>query len=166
MKNYVLFIAGLVLGALTGWFGALFQNGSRNWDLKSSSVVCDTIVMRDTVRVNEPKLVQISHLSPQRKRLPLAVDKDCGDSVEVELEMERKVYADSSYSAWVSGYSVNLDSIEIYPIRTMVNRVETIAVDPACDKRRWGVALAAGVGLTPRGVQPFIGFAVSYDLRF
>ena len=32
--------------------------------------------------------------------------------------------------------------------------------------KHWTIGLQAGIGLTPKGVQPYIGVGVSYNFRF
>lgn len=85
----------------------------------------------------------------------------CGDSVEVEIPIEQKTYGDSTYRAWVSGYRARLDSI-------MILRRTDVVREPLPDAdsrtRRWSVGIGAGCGLTPRGVQPYVGVSVHYSL--
>ena len=82
------------------------------------------------------------------------------DTVYVEIPITSKVYEDSLYKAWVSGYRARLDSIEVYPVRT----IETVYV-PQVKRTRWGIGLQAGFGTDLRGGwMPYVGVGVSYDL--
>lgn len=86
---------------------------------------------------------------------------DCIDSVKVEIPITQKRYADSTYTAWVSGYNPTLDSIRIYPRHEVITITNTIRQKP----KRWGVGLNVGYGITPKnGLQPYIGVGVSYNL--
>ena len=76
------------------------------------------------------------------------------DSIEVANPITHKVYCDSTFTAYVSGFRPSLDSIFLYP-RT---QVVTVREKP----RRWSLGVGAGYGLTPRGFQPFVGVSVSY----
>ena len=78
------------------------------------------------------------------------------DSIEVAIPITQKVYGDSTFTAYVSGFQPSLDSIFLYP-RT---QVVTVREKP----RRWSLGVGAGYGLTPRGFQPFVGVSVSYTL--
>ena len=75
------------------------------------------------------------------------------DTVMVRLPIESKHYEGKDYEAWISGYEPSLDSISIY------NR--TIMPKP----KRWSIGLQGGVGITPKGVQPYIGVGVSFRLK-
>lgn len=78
-----------------------------------------------------------------------------GDSVRIPIE--QKHYADSSYEAWVSGYEPSLDSIKIrFREPTIVKKIPP---------KRWAVGIQGGVGLTPKGIQPYIGIGFSYRIK-
>ena len=79
-----------------------------------------------------------------------------GDSVTISLPITQKVYRDSSYTAYVSGFDARLDSITIY------NKVVTITRQKK--PPRFNVGIQAGYGFTPAGFQPYIGVGVSYNL--
>ena len=57
-------------------------------------------------------------------------------------------------------YSPQLDSIEVYP-RTLIVRQ---TAPPAAKPRRWSMGVQAGYGLTPKGLQPYVGVGVSIRL--
>lgn len=80
------------------------------------------------------------------------------DSAEVELPITQKTYSDSTYTAWVSGFRPSLDSIHVHPRREVVTVTNTVRGKP----KRWGVGVHAGYGLTPHGLQPYIGVGVNY----
>lgn len=75
------------------------------------------------------------------------------DTIRVRLPIESKHYEGESYEAWVSGYEPSLDSINVYN--------HTIVPKP----KRWSIGLQGGVGITPKGIQPYIGVGVSYRLK-
>ena len=107
----------------------------------------------DTVVVRQPEVMVIRKLVPDTVYLAVAAaDSVAADSVRVIVPQEQKEYQGDGYRAWVSGYRPALDSIEI---ERMVLR-ETA--------RRWSVGLQAGVGVTPRGVQPYIGVGVTIKI--
>ena len=85
----------------------------------------------------------------------------CTDSVSVKIPITQKQYADSTYTAWVSGYKPSLDSIYVYPRHDVATITNTIRLKP----KRWGVGLNVGYGITPKnGMQPYIGIGVNYNL--
>lgn len=85
------------------------------------------------------------------------------DSLNVELPIEQKRYEDSTYTAFVSGYRPQLDSIFVYPRREVI----TISTERTAYKyksKRFGFGVQAGYGITPKGAQPYIGIGVNLNL--
>ena len=80
-----------------------------------------------------------------------------GDTVQAVIPIIGKHYGDSTYDAWISGYSPRLDSIRVYS-RT-VRETEYIKV-----KSRWGIGLQAGYGMGRSGTVPYIGVGVTYNI--
>ena len=89
------------------------------------------------------------------------VAENIPDSADVVIPITQKVYDDSTYTAYVSGYNPQLDSL----IFRMPREVITIK---ECQKpKRWGVGLQVGYGMTVNGTpqfSPYIGIGVSYNL--
>ena len=75
------------------------------------------------------------------------------DTIQVRLPIESKHYTSESYDAWVSGYEPCLDSIKVYH-----REIKTT-------QSRWSIGVQGGVGMTPRGVQPYVGIGVAYKLK-
>lgn len=84
----------------------------------------------------------------------LSIELD-GDSLTVTLPITQKVYSDSTYTAYVSGFDAKLDSINVYSKLVTVTKREP---PPAIT---FGVQ--AGYGITPKGMQPYIGLGVQYN---
>ena len=81
------------------------------------------------------------------------------------LPIEQKVYKDSNYTAWVSGYRPRLDSI--YVRERFVERTLTNTITPYRKKKRWGVGLQVGYGYNGAAFAPYLGVGVSYNfIRF
>ena len=80
------------------------------------------------------------------------------DSVAVVVPIERKVYADSTYRAVITGAWVSLDTITVY------SRATTVARTIRATAPRWGIGLTAGYGLTPHGLQPYLGIGITYTI--
>lgn len=76
----------------------------------------------------------------------------------VVIPITQKVYRDSTYTAYVSGYCPALDSLRI----TMRERIvtNTIATKP----KKWGAGITAGYAFTPKGFQPYVGLGIHYNL--
>lgn len=83
---------------------------------------------------------------------------DFPDSVDVEIPITQKVYEDSAYRAYVSGYRASLDSLLLFPQCEVV----TITAKP----KRWTIGLQMGYGITLKETPqftPYIGIGVSYN---
>ena len=130
-----------------------------------SEKVCDTtkVTVIDSVKKSFPVPVDSFVVRYITKLSPIARDsattKQLGnDSVEVQIPISQKVYEDTLYRAYVSGYEPNLDSITIKQRTTYITR--TIR-----DKEsRFRIGFQAGYGLTPKGMQPYVGVGLSYRL--
>lgn len=151
----VVAVAGLTIGYRMGKSGAI-------------GVDTDTIFVRDTIMVRVPVVSEVRDVGLQTYRIKLLgrinSDQDTiivtkTDSIEVALPIEQKVYKDTMYTAWVSGYDARLDSIKVYKNTRIVNTIVR-------EDKRWSVGVQAGIGLTPKGIQPYIGVGVQYNFRF
>lgn len=88
---------------------------------------------------------------------------DFPDSIEVPRT--QKVYSDSSYTAYVSGYEPRLDSIFVREKIVEHSIVETRTV--ATKKfRRWNVGLVGGYGygFKSKEFEPFVGVGITLSL--
>ncbi len=96
--------------------------------------------------------------------LPAAPFQDTeppNDSVAVQIPITQKVYEDSTYKAYVSGYRPQLDSLFIYP------KHEEITITKKPKPKRWGIGVHVGYGMTIQGkpeFHPYIGIGISYNL--
>jgi len=125
--------------------------------------------VRDTLR--ETYIDTITYYKPVPKdsiviryvteRLPTSVNSQpCSDSVSVQIPITQKVYEDSTYRAYVSGYKPNLDSLFVYPKR------EIITIRETTKPKRWSIGIQAGYGITLRQnpqFVPYIGVGVTYS---
>ena len=85
-----------------------------------------------------------------------------GDSV-VSLPIMQRIYSDSTYTAYVSGYCPSLDSIKIRT-KTITNTISVTATK--YKNRRFGVGLVGGYGygLGSGKFEPFVGVGVTINL--
>lgn len=143
----------------------LLATFKRQEEERRATVIRDTVrvTIVDTVRIVYPVVRDSLVVRYVTERLPVKRDSvqiGCTDSVDVEIPITQKRYADSTYTAWVSGYRPSLDSIHIYPRHEVVTITNMIRQKP----KRWNVGLNVGYGLTPKGLQPYVGVGVSYNL--
>ena len=161
MKNLI-YILGLIFGA---FLVSLFWRRCAD----STEVVSDTIFK--VVKVDRPIVRESTIVKYKVVQLPIANDTICvssrkcicvsdtiKDSVFVQIPIEQKVYSDSNYTAWVSGYNPKLDSISITH-----TEVSHKLVNNSKGSKRLFIGIQVGYGITPRGMQPYLGLGVSYN---
>lgn len=159
MKNLI-YILGVIIGA---FLLSLFWRRCAY----DSEVVTDTIFK--VIKVDRPIVRESTIVKYEVVRLPIvAKDTICvsdtiKDSVFVEVPIEQKVYSDSNYTAWVSGYRPRLDSISI--THTEVSFHNKLVNNKNGSKRLY-LGIQVGYGITPRGMQPYLGLGVSYKFGF
>lgn len=131
-------------------------------------IVADTIkeTIYDTIPYYKPVLKDSLVINYITEKLPTVVksdsdstgvEKEITDSVEVEIPITQKIYEDSLYKAFVSGYRQSLDSLIIYSPKEVVTITN---IKP----KRWGVGIQVGYGFTPKGAHPYIGVGISYNI--
>ena len=113
----------------------------------------DTLVVykTDTLVVKKPKLVQTITHDTITAYLP-SLDS-------LKLVYADKVYSDSSYKAYVSGYNANLDSIEVYQ-KTKYETINNV-IRETIYKEKWSWYLDLGVNVINGGYYPNIGTTLS-----
>ena len=91
----------------------------------------------------------------------IKVGTDCTlfDDIEVEIPITQKVYEDSTYKAYVSGYKPSLDSL----IMRMPNTTTTIVKTD--ERSRWSLSVSVGYGLT-LNKQPTFAPVASVNLSY
>ena len=158
MKKAVWAIALILAGIASAWLLSRCSDEFKGWG--HGRVECDTVTVTDTIFVEKP-IVRDSIIVKTVTRFLRVADTTCvvfrdtiRDSVLVEIPIEQKVYGDSNYTAWVSGYLPKLDSIQVY-------RRETVIRTRA---KRWSIGVQAGYGITTRGFAPYAGVGVTYRI--
>lgn len=158
LKNLFLCLASCMLFTL-----GVYIHDQRVRQLQGE-IQTDTLLIRDTLRIAQP--VVRDSLVVRYVRVPVVRDSVQTDSVWVHdtlfvsLPLTQKRYTDSLYTAWVSGYHPSLDSIYIH--RPTIY-IKTTEASPKREKR-WYFGLQGGVGMTPKGVQPYVGVGVGYRI--
>ena len=150
LSNIVAFMCGL-------WLCLLITRCTNK--AATEPTLRDTIV--DTIKVVKPiakdsvitryKVVNVERVKDTT--IVNEVSEVVFDTIRIRLPIESKHYTAESYDAWLSGYEPQLDSIKVYQ-----REVKT-------KQSRWSIGLQGGVGMTPRGVQPYIGIGIGYRLK-
>ena len=151
MKNILPFII-LGLACLGMFILGLFAG--RQKDVRGKTVFRTdtlTVVRVDTVRIREPFPVREAVVRYDTVWLP-------GDTVFVRVPVNSYLFGGDGYRIEAEGYKVKLNSIEIYP-RTVTKYITNETVSTITRKRRFGIGISAGYGLSGRGLSPYVGMA-------
>lgn len=150
MKNIIILCVGFVAG-----MACCNLSEHRPAVLPGRTTVLTRV---DTVRVTRPEIVVVRAAGEFTERFEVADSAGRTDSADVRVPCSQAVYAGDGYRAYVSGYRPKLDSIILH--RPTVERIQTVAVR----QRRLGIALQAGYGFTPKGLQPYVGVGISWRI--
>ena len=169
MKRYKISFL-LVLAALVLSWGYFIGKG---FDCSTGEVRSDTVTFVDTIPFIHPVpkdsfvVKYITRYFPLKEvpdsikapDVQIAENKRYGDSAEVVIPITSKKYEDSLYTAYVSGYNANLDSIFVKKQTTVITNTQT-----RIKLRRFGVGINVGIGYgtTSKHVEPYIGIGATY----
>ena len=146
--------AVLCIGFLAGWFSRVPDR------VEDFIEKVDTLVVRDTIMRDRPVFVDRYLVRTDTVKLAVHDTTLRVDSVLVDVPIERRVYEeDSLYRAVVSGYRPSLDSLLVYRTTTEITKFVPVPV-----KKRWGVGIQAGYGFSQKGISPYVGVGISYNL--
>ena len=127
-----------------------------------TDTITDTIPKLVTERIVRTEFVPIVSLEAEIDTLAQEINAEAvtlvGDSVAIPIT--QREYQTNEYHAWVSGWRASLDSIQVYQ-RTIQ---ETITITKQERRKRWGIGLQVGYGITPQGFKPYFGVGISYNL--
>lgn len=181
MSRFRLLLFHLLLLLAAYGFCRLIVGARRRAESAVHPVRRDTLILRDTLRVSRPVPVREEVVRYVTVTLPSAPARPNSSSLAnigkdsiaaptadhfpdtaqtVVLPITQQVYRDTTYTAWVSGYRPQLDSIEVYPRTLIVRQTAPSAARP----RRWSFGIQAGYGYTPKGMQPYIGIGININL--
>lgn len=169
MKKSIIVVFLLVLFVLAGYYSGYRSGKHDAISTFTPDTVCNTYV--DTIPYYYPVPKDSMVIRYEVVRLP-AVENDSltfgtndslvFDSASVVIPVESKVYQDSCYTAWVSGYNPRLDSLKVYPKNIYTKVTENRLI---YKPNRWGLSLTAGYGYVPgAGMKPYVGVGISFTL--
>ena len=138
-------------------------NERRNAHPNEIKVKVDTLFVYDTIFVEKPVIKKVEIIDTLRLPVPITDTLMLHDTVLVHLPIEQRQYGDPRYTAWVSGYRPQLDSIQIYQRSEYITK----EVNAITKSKRWGIGLQAGYGVALHNNQvfpaPYIGVGVSWN---
>lgn len=110
--THIALLAGLLLVFIAVPFMAGWQMGERRAFARFQPHTDTLYIPRDTF-IDRPVFVEKWRVKKDTVRLASVDTLIAHDSIIVEVPIEQKVYRDSLYTAWVSGFRPALDSIRL-----------------------------------------------------
>ena len=162
LKIITLVFAVLLLFNIVNAIG-YFVNEHRNSHFSEMKVKVDTLFVYDTIFVEKPVIKKVEIIDTLLLPMPYTDTLMLHDTVFFHLPIEQRQYSDPRYTAWVSGYRPQLDSIQIYQTTEYITKEIKMVTKP----KRWGIGLQAGYGVTLHNNQvfpaPYIGVGLNWN---
>lgn len=153
----VLVLMGIVVAILIGFL--VGRRCGRNAPGEHVSPRVDTLLIRDTFKVTEPKKETIKVVDSVL--VPVTDTIRVTDTLYVILERQQVTWEDSLARVYASGIDPHVDSVIHFTGKMVITReIPVIEVK----KTRWGLGVQAGVGAGKDGLTPYLGVGVSYNL--
>lgn len=127
------------------------------------TILTDTLFIYDTVKT--PVVRDSTIIRYVTRRFAVTrVDtlKQCDtviavDTAEVSLPIMQKVYKDTNYTAWVSGYEPRLDSITI--ANKIITKTNTVSKNK---NKRFSLGVQTGFNVINK--KPYFGVGITYNI--
>lgn len=149
MKNLIIIILLLL--------GLCIIFNSRCSNTTQVITTTDTVVIRDTIIVIEPKPTKIEIKEIIRDTVVTTLK----DTVEVMLPLETVTYADSNYFLKISGYKPKLDTFKLFPTVTTITKEKLRKTQEKGFKIK--PSIGYGFGLGTRKLDVWVGVSLVYN---
>lgn len=153
MKNTLISLLLLCVGICAGM---MLEKSHSKPQILTHTIVRDTTII-DTFFVDKP----VPYKVVVRDTLFLSNDDGNNDSGQVFVH-EIKQYKDSILTAQVSGINAHLDWYQVNRPTVTKTVTNTVYIPP----KKWSIGLQGGVGITPKGLQPYLGVGIGYKIEF
>ena len=156
-EKYILMGMGIVVAILIGFL--VGRRCPRNDQGETPTPKVDTLLIRDTFKVTEPKKETIKVVDSVL--IPVTDTIRVTDTLYVILERQQVTWEDSLARVYASGIDPHVDSVIHFTQDLIINKeIPVIQVK----NTRWGLGVQAGVGAGKDGLTPYLGVGVSYNL--
>lgn len=159
MDSKKLKIVGVLVAAVILSLGWVFFFIERNKPVETITKIERRV---DTIKIEKP--VPVFHTIKSFALLEYPVDSliyVAGDTVQVQVPIEEKIYQDSTYKCQVSGYKPSLDWIDIYAPTTTITTTNVVHYRPLVS---FGVGATAGWSPITKNWDVIIGVNVTIPL--
>lgn len=174
-KLISIFVLMIALGLSLFWNYKQYRDYKEQPTIVKEKVVVQYVEKKDTMPTAKEETSVGTIKIPVKKPKPAVMEnqtdsvlladdvQDVQDSVEIELT--QKVYSDSTYTAYVSGYKPSLDSIFVRQRIVTSTRIEERVVKEKVF-RRWNIGIIAGYGygFQSKTFEPFVGVGATVNL--
>lgn len=171
MKNVIAFISGFVTWFIVSfaivclarciWDSCTHKSQITEQQSCVMDTIYDTLLYRVPVAHDSVVVRYINKFVIVKDKVSDSSSANVGDTASVEIPITQKRYQDSTYTAWVSGYEANLDSINVYQKTCTKTIFQPTYIKEK--QKRWGLGAHVGAGITTNKIQPYIGIGVSYN---
>ena len=145
MDRYIKYFTAFVFSLLVGFFISTIKLKPKTDEALKTKVKVK--VRTDTIRIKDTIDVYI-------------------DSSRAIIPIRQNIYRDSNYTAFVSGYNAQLDSIYIYAPTTIITReIERTITQTRLKRFNVGFVGGVGYGFTTKKIEPFVGVGIIYTLK-
>lgn len=156
-EKYILIGVGIVVAILIGFL--VGRRCPRNDQGETPTPKVDTLFIRDTLKVTEPKF--ITRRVVDSIPYPVTDTIRMRDTLYVLLERQQVTWEDSLSRVYASGIDPVVDSVIHFTQDLIITKeIPVIQVK----KTRWGIGVQAGIGAGKDGLTPYVGVGVSYNL--
>lgn len=164
IKKILEVVFSLLLGALFATFAFFVGFTCGEQKAMKGDTVSVSMFRYDTIKIYKPVPRDSVVVKYVTERLPKVVKTQTDtitltDTVEVAVPITQRIYEDTLYTAYVSGYKAHLDSMRIRSKVTTLMRTVYVKKNT-----HWGVGVQVGYGVGHGGATPYIGLGVSYNI--
>lgn len=156
-EKYILMGMGIVVAILIGFL--VGRRCPRNDQGEPLTPKVDTLFIRDTFKVTEPKYItkRVVDSIPY----PVTDTIRMRDTLYVILERQQVTWEDSLSRVYASGVNPHVDSVIHFTQDLIITKeIPVIQVK----KTRWGLGVQAGIGAGKDGLTPYAGLGVSWNI--
>lgn len=148
---------GIVVAILIGFL--VGRRCPRNAPGETPTPKVDTLFIRDTFKVTEPKYITRRVVDSIPYPVTDTIRKR--DTLYVLLERQQVTWEDSLARVYASGVNPQVDSVIHFTQDLIITKeIPVIQVK----KTRWGIGIQAGATADKDGVLPYVGVGISYNI--
>ena len=165
MKRAFGILVALLVGsiAVNVWLMVKKPRVETKIETKTDTVWRDTIIEKP-VATESTQAVRVVYIKVPVSTGSTTVHDTIRDSIEVPLPIMQKRYDDSLYTAWVSGFRPNLDSLRLHLPEVQTTTIITQTIIRPQPRISLGIQVGTGYGMIHKQVDAFVGVGGQINL--